>query len=1029
MSRRPGAIPPIENRPGLDAISARVGTYPTFFATMKTELSADPRTADLVTRESDDFSIALLDAWAVVADVATFYCERIANEGYLRTATELRSVSELAALTGYHPAPAVAATTVVAYTIEPGGSVNIPPGTLVQSMPEPGMVPETFETSATLSADSVWNTLTPRQSRPSVIDPATTNTLYFQGAALGLKPGDPLLLVANGGQPVPRTIATVEAQFETSRTKVVLQSPPPPPPPPAAPGAAPILAAHATTPAPPSPLNAARQAIAPLSQPPATHPATPQHLVRSVSGAFRPQDDTAFGLLGALNPIAAKPLLTALAKAQVAPPQPMHVHAFSIHAPPFGNNAPKRPVLSGTGTVIGYTEWTTTRADPANPEALSIDIDTVNGISLGVTIGANPAVTGQQVSEPDPTIFAYPDGQGESIVAGAQRDNTVLILRFQRRGVVITVTGLAGPSPQASGSGEMLLSVTAAPRRNQRAPISVTGQFAGFGFAESARKLSLDTTYDTLVPGGWVMVVRPDDGRHKVPVITRLDAVAARSRGDYGLTARVTELTLDTDWIDAQDDFSVIRDTTAYAGSQELTLADEPVTDPVSGGHIELDRLVQGLKPGRWITVEGERTDVPGVKTAEVVMLAGVEQNADASRPGDTVHSFITVQAPLAFSYTRASVVIRGNVARAVHGQSNVEVLGSGNASRAFQAFALRQTLAHDTGPQPGGVEAALEIRVNDIAWSQVPNLTLAGPQDRVYALRTDGTGKTTVQFGDGVTGARLPTGLENVRAVYRVGGGSLGNVDAGKLSLLGSRPLHVMGVVNPAPATGGSDPEGIDDARRGVPLGTKSLDRLLCVQDYADFARATVGIGKALAISIPRRFRALVHVTVAGSNETAIIPGSPALDMLAASLAAFGDPDLPIEVAACRLKLVVISARVRLRDGFAWDDVQPAIRTRLLRALGFAHRDLAQAMRRSEVIALIQTVPGVSFLVLDTLTALTPDFDAAALQAIAAGAGAEDVQAALPRMDAQTRKVLPAEIAFLTDKVPAMLLLAEMAS
>ena len=56
----------------------------------------------LTTREESDPSIALLDGWATVADVLGFYQERIANnEGYLRTATERRSVLELARLVGY----------------------------------------------------------------------------------------------------------------------------------------------------------------------------------------------------------------------------------------------------------------------------------------------------------------------------------------------------------------------------------------------------------------------------------------------------------------------------------------------------------------------------------------------------------------------------------------------------------------------------------------------------------------------------------------------------------------------------------------------------------------------------------------------------------------------------------------------------------------------------------------------------------------------------------------------------------------
>ena len=85
----------IFNRPGLDALAYRIGTQSAFLETMKAELSS-AALAGLTTREGSDPSIALLDAWAVVADVLTFYQERIANEGYLRTATERRSVLELA---------------------------------------------------------------------------------------------------------------------------------------------------------------------------------------------------------------------------------------------------------------------------------------------------------------------------------------------------------------------------------------------------------------------------------------------------------------------------------------------------------------------------------------------------------------------------------------------------------------------------------------------------------------------------------------------------------------------------------------------------------------------------------------------------------------------------------------------------------------------------------------------------------------------------------------------------------------------
>ena len=95
------------NLPGLSSIAYRTGTWATFKESMLARLSsADyPALAQLKTRDDDDFSIALLDATSVVLDILTFYQERLANESYLRTATQLRSLTELARLIGYQPAP------------------------------------------------------------------------------------------------------------------------------------------------------------------------------------------------------------------------------------------------------------------------------------------------------------------------------------------------------------------------------------------------------------------------------------------------------------------------------------------------------------------------------------------------------------------------------------------------------------------------------------------------------------------------------------------------------------------------------------------------------------------------------------------------------------------------------------------------------------------------------------------------------------------------------------------------------------
>src|SRR5687767_14509016 len=110
----------IQNRPGLSAIAYRSGTHAQFNQSMLARLTS-ARSAtlrDLTTRDSDDFSIALLNAWAIVADVLTFYQERNANEFYLRTATERLSLLELARLIGYKLRPGVADSAYLAFTLE-----------------------------------------------------------------------------------------------------------------------------------------------------------------------------------------------------------------------------------------------------------------------------------------------------------------------------------------------------------------------------------------------------------------------------------------------------------------------------------------------------------------------------------------------------------------------------------------------------------------------------------------------------------------------------------------------------------------------------------------------------------------------------------------------------------------------------------------------------------------------------------------------------------------------------------------------
>ena len=212
----------ITNRPALSSVGYRAGRYATFNASLLAALSAAQYAplASLRTRDGADFSIALLDAWATTLDILTFYQERFANEAFLRTAIDQRSVFELARLVGYRPSPGVAASAVLAFTLSsaPGSpdTVPIPAATRVQSVPDPGGQPQTFETSADLNATIANNALPAQTTTEWQLLRSDTST-WVAGTTNNINSGDALLFIVAQAS-VPSNTGPADVHFVTSVT-------------------------------------------------------------------------------------------------------------------------------------------------------------------------------------------------------------------------------------------------------------------------------------------------------------------------------------------------------------------------------------------------------------------------------------------------------------------------------------------------------------------------------------------------------------------------------------------------------------------------------------------------------------------------------------------------------------------------------------------------------------------------------------------------------------------------------------------
>jgi predicted phage baseplate assembly protein len=958
------------NRPGLSVLHRRIGDHHDFLETMLSGIArtwidvetggADPhgrprreRTfplRDLRTRAPDDPTIALLDLWAIVGDILSFYSERTATEGYLRTATELMSVSELARLVGYERRPGVSASAFLAFTVDDArtGPLVVPAGARVQSLPGPGETPVFFETDVPLSANAAWNELLPRRHRPTYLPRAVARSIpviYFAGTATRLEPNMPLLLSYGNDDDDQelRFVSAVQEDYDNDRTRARLR---------------PVKASEVRH------LLELPQVFEPvdleglvrqLERPPSRLPSAPARLAPSLRGTFGPGSSTVDRLFADFHPTAEGTLASARARARVtANPELRAIYALRVRA-----------------SVYGHTSL-----PPAN----------VDGV--------------REAGGPD---WPY--------------------------------------EPDVPHS-------------------------------ERRRVIDLDTTYDAIVPGSWVVIVRRAIGKEqgedspvqRVFVITRVARVETVSRIDYDTPAKVTRLELESSWLPADKRLSLrdIRPTVVFAVPEELALAEEPIIAPVCGGTIELDRLVDGLEPGRWLIVTGERAasvevenaagdafSATGVPVSEVTMLADVRQDvlhvldgevvspqAAAGKgralPGDHVHTFLELAAPLAYCYVRDTMKIYGNVAQATHGETHAEPLGSGDPAQILQSFDLKNNpLTHIPAATPSGERSTLEVYVDGVRWHEAEDPFALGSRDRAYVTSRDHTEKTSVIFGDGETGARLPKGVENVRAVYRSGIGKPGNVRAGQLSLLVTRTDGLRGVTNPQRASGGADPDGVESTRARAPLAVGALDRLVSTSDYADFALTFAGIAKARAARLPARGGSFVHVTVAGEDDVPIDLQSELAVELLEALRRFGDPFLPVQLAVRELLALVIAARVRPQADYPWETLRPKLEAALGDRFGFGHRDLAQDAYAAEALAAMQGTPGVDYVDLEVFAAISESATAEELASLgsalsATGAVHQRIAAHPARVTGQGTAPAPAQLAVLLTDVPTTVLLTE---
>jgi predicted phage baseplate assembly protein len=182
------------------------------------------------------------------------------------------------------------------------------------------------------------------------------------------------------------------------------------------------------------------------------------------------------------------------------------------------------------------------------------------------------------------------------------------------------------------------------------------------------------------------------------------------------------------------------------------------------------------------------------------------------------------------------------------------------------------------------------------------------------------------------------------------------------------SRPLGLKSVANPLAASGGTDPEPADQARRTMPLGTRTLERAVSLLDYEDFALAFTGIAKADARVLQLSTGPAIVITVAGQDGAPVTEGDPIRDSLIKALRDSGDPHVHVVLLSYQPSTFKLGLKVKRDPAYRIADVLAAVEAALRAHYSFDARSLAQPVLQSDVIAVAHSVPGVVAIDLDFL-------------------------------------------------------------
>jgi predicted phage baseplate assembly protein len=257
--------------------------------------------------------------------------------------------------------------------------------------------------------------------------------------------------------------------------------------------------------------------------------------------------------------------------------------------------------------------------------------------------------------------------------------------------------------------------------------------------------------------------------------------------------------------------------------------------------------------------------------------------------------------------------------------------------------------------------------------WTPVRDLLNSNRFQTEFVAESDSDDETYLRFGDGRTG-RMPLTGEQFTATYRIGSGTAGNIGADVLAHVVTPESGILGVRNPLPASGGVEPETLQEVRQYAPQAFRRQERAVTEADYAEVAGRHPEVQRAVAT---RRWSGSWYTIFLTVDRKGGLPVDAAFeDDLRTFLERYRMAGQDVEIDGPRYVSLDLAFIVCVESGYFVANVKAALLERFSnrvlpdRTSGFFHPDsftFGEPVYLSQIVAKAMAIPGVRWI--DTAT------------------------------------------------------------